>query len=56
VVDTSEWYSLSKDRGAKIVGEITQETRQWRRRAAGANIAGADIELTAVAFTQSDAA
>jgi serine/threonine-protein kinase HipA len=56
VIDTSEWYSLSKDRGAKIVGEITQETRHWRLRAARANIARADIELTAVAFTRSEAA
>jgi serine/threonine-protein kinase HipA len=55
VIDTSEWYSLSKDRGAKIVGEITQETRKWRQWAARANIARADIELTAVAFAQSDA-
>jgi serine/threonine-protein kinase HipA len=55
VIDTSEWYSLSKDRGAKIVYEITQETRQWRQRAAGANIARADIELTAAAFALSEA-
>ena len=56
VVRTSEWYSLSKDRGAKIVGEITEVTRRWREVAARAKIARADIELTAVAFTQSDAA
>jgi len=56
VVDTSEWYSLSKDRGAKIVDEITQETRKWRQMAAHAKIARAEIELTAVAFTQSEAA
>lgn len=56
VIDTSEWYSFSKDRGAKIVDEITQETRQWRKMAARANIASADIELTAAAFTQSEAA
>ncbi len=55
VIDTSEWYSLSKDRGAEIVGEITHQTRQWRQRAARANIARADIELTALAFAQSDA-
>ena len=55
VIDTSEWYAISKDRGAKIVSEITRETRQWRRWAARANIARADIELTAVAFAQSDA-
>jgi len=55
VIDTSEWYPLSKDRGAKIVYEIAQETRQWRQRAAGANIARADIELTAAAFALSEA-
>ena len=55
VIDTSEWYSLSKDRGAEIVGEITHETRHWRQMAARANIARADIELTALAFAQSDA-
>jgi serine/threonine-protein kinase HipA len=55
VIDTCEWYSLSKDRGAAIVGEITNETRQWRQMAVRANIARADIELTAQAFAQSDA-
>jgi serine/threonine-protein kinase HipA len=54
VIDTSEWYSLSRDRGAKIVGEITQETRRWRQLATYAKIARADIELTAVAFAHSD--
>ena len=54
VVGTAEWYSLSKDRGAKIVGEITEVTRRWREVAARAKIARADIELTAVAFAQSD--
>ena len=51
VIDTSEWYSLTKDRGAKIVGEITKETHHWRELAAHAKIARADIELMAVAFT-----
>jgi serine/threonine-protein kinase HipA len=55
VIETSEWYSLSKDRGARIVDEITQQTRQWRQSAARANIARADIELMAAAFTQSGA-
>jgi serine/threonine-protein kinase HipA len=55
VIGTSEWYSLSKDRGAKIVGEITEETRRWRELAVRAKIARADIELTAVAFAQSGA-
>jgi serine/threonine-protein kinase HipA len=56
VVKTAEWYSLSKERGAKIVGEITEVTRRWRAVAARAKIARADIELTAIAFAQSDAA
>jgi serine/threonine-protein kinase HipA len=55
VIDTSEWYSLSKDRGAKIVNEITRETRLWRDCAKRAHIARADIELTAAAFMASDA-
>jgi serine/threonine-protein kinase HipA len=56
VVKTAEWYSLSKDRAAKIVSEITEVTRRWREAAARAQIARADIELTAIAFAQSDAA
>lgn len=48
--------SLSKDRGAKIVGEITEVTRRWREAAARAKIPRADIELTATAFAQSDPA
>ena len=56
VVETAEWYSLSKDRGAKIVGEIIEVTRRWREVAARAKIAREDIELTATAFAQSDAA
>jgi serine/threonine-protein kinase HipA len=56
VVKTAEWYSLSKDRGASIVGEITEVTRRWRDAAARAKICRADIELTAIAFAQSDAA
>src|SRR5258708_36227009 len=50
VVETAEWYSLSKDRGAKIVGEIIEVTRRWRELATRAKIARADIELTAIAF------
>jgi len=53
VIDTAEWYSLSKDSGAKIVGEITEATSRWRQLATRAKIARADIELTAVAFAHS---
>jgi len=53
VIDTSEWYSISKDRGAKIAQQITRETRHWRRLALHARIARADIELTAPAFEHS---
>lgn len=56
VIETSGWYSLAQDRAAAIVGELTTETRQWRQSAARANIARADIELTAPAFAQSGAA
>ncbi len=50
VIETSEWYSLSKDRGAEVVAEITRETRRWRSAAQDAGIARADIELMAPAF------
>ena len=54
VIDTAEWYSLSKDDAARIVGEVTRETRQWRRCAAASGIARADIELMAAAFAHAD--
>ena len=56
VIETSEWYVESKDRGAAIVAEVLRETRQWRRAATALKIARADIELTAAAFAESDAA
>jgi serine/threonine-protein kinase HipA len=56
VIETSEWYVESKDRGAAIVAEVLYETRQWRRAARALKIARADIELTAAAFAESDAA
>jgi serine/threonine-protein kinase HipA len=56
VIETSEWYVESKDRGAAIVAEVLHETRQWRRAAQALKIARADIELTAAAFAESDAA
>jgi len=56
VIETSEWYVESKDRGAAIVDEVLHETRQWRRAARALKIARADIELTAAAFAESDAA
>ncbi len=56
VIETSEWYVESKDRGAAIVAEVLHETRPWRRTAQALNIARADIELTAAAFAESDAA
>jgi serine/threonine-protein kinase HipA len=50
VIETAEWYRLSKERGTDIVAEIFEVTRQWRAAAAHAGIARADIELTAAAF------
>ena len=55
VIETSEWYVESKDRGAAIVAEVLHETRKWRRAAQALKIARADIELTAAAFAESDA-
>ncbi|MGH3430664.1 MAG: type II toxin-antitoxin system HipA family toxin, partial [Mycobacteriales bacterium] len=56
VIATAEWYVGSKEKGAAIVAEIVRETRQWRQTAAKLGIARADIELTASAFAQTDAA
>jgi len=56
VIETSEWYVGSKDRGAAIVAEVLQETKTWRRAAQALKIAHADVELTATAFVESDAA
>ena len=53
VIETAEWYLPSKDRGAEIVDEILERTRQWRSAAEHAGIARADIELTAGAFAHS---
>src|ERR1700732_3971761 len=44
VIETSEWYVESKDRGAAIVAEVLHETRQWRRAAQALKIARADVE------------
>jgi serine/threonine-protein kinase HipA len=54
IIDTSEWYQLSKDRGAAIVSEVLRVTRHWRQAATRLGIARADIELTAAAFALSD--
>ncbi len=54
VIETSEWYVGSKDRGRTIVEEVLHETRQWRQAAQALRIARADIELTATAFSESD--
>ena len=54
VIETSEWYVESKDRGRAIVAEVLNETRHWRRAAQTLRIARADIELTATAFAESD--
>jgi len=56
VIETSEWYVASKDRGRMIVEQVLHETQTWRRTAQALKIARADIELTAVAFAESGAA
>lgn len=56
VIETSEWYVGSKDRGRVIVTQILHETRRWRQAAQALKIARADIELTATAFAESDVA
>jgi serine/threonine-protein kinase HipA len=56
VIETAEWYVESKDRGRAIVAEVLNETRHWRRAALALRIARADIELTATALAESDAA
>lgn len=56
VTETSEWYVGSKARGRAIVDQVLHETRAWRRTAQALKIARADIELTAAAFAESEAA
>lgn len=56
VIDTSEWYVGSKDRGRVIVAEILHETRTWRQAAQALKIARADVETAATAFAESDVA
>jgi len=56
VIETSEWYVGSKDRGQAIVAEVLHETRRWRQAAQALKIARADIELTATAFAESEVA
>jgi len=55
VIDTAEWYGLSKDQGTGIVEQVLGVTRPWREHAIERGIARADIELTAPAFAQTDA-
>lgn len=54
VIETSEWYALSKDRGAAMVADILEEVRHWRKAAQSAGIARADIELMAAAFAHAN--
>lgn len=56
VIETSEWYVGSKDRGRVIMTEVLHETRKWRQAAQALKIARADVELTATAFAESDVA
>ena len=56
VIETSEWYVGSKDKGRAIVAQVLHETRAWRRTAQALKIARADIELTTGAFAESEAA
>jgi serine/threonine-protein kinase HipA len=56
VIETSEWYVGSKDKGRTILAEVLRETRRWRQAARALKIAHADVELTAAAFAESDAA
>lgn len=56
VIETSEWYVGSKDRGRVIVAEILHETRTWRQAAQALKIARADVEIVATAFAESDVA
>jgi serine/threonine-protein kinase HipA len=54
VIETSEWYVGSKDRGREIVKEILHETQRWRQAAQALKIPRADVELTASAFAEAD--
>ncbi len=54
VIETSERYVESKDRGPGIAAEVLNETSHWRSAAQTLKIAGADVEVTATAFAESD--
>jgi len=47
---TSELYGIKKDEAARIVVEVGEATRHWRKEARAAGISNADIALTAAAF------
>ncbi|KNZ33749.1 MAG: HipA domain protein [Methylibium sp. NZG] len=54
VVATAGWYRLTPAQAAAVVDEVIRVTRQWRNAAARAGIARADVELSAVAFGQTE--
>jgi serine/threonine-protein kinase HipA len=55
VIGSAGWYGLTPGQAAAVVDEVVHTTGQWRAAAARAGIARADVELTAVAFEQTEA-
>ena len=54
VIDTAEWYQLSKDQGACIASEVLEVTRDWRETASAHGIGRGDSEIMSAAFSQTD--
>jgi len=51
VLATAAFYGLSPDRARQIVEEVASAVDSWRDAAKKAGIAGADVELSASAFS-----
>jgi serine/threonine-protein kinase HipA len=51
VLTTAEFYGLTIDRGAAIVEDVISAVDGWRDQARKVGISGADVEVTAAAFS-----
>ena len=55
VIKTAGWYQITTARAQAIVDEVLAVTQHWRELAVNVGIARIDVELSAVAFAQTDA-
>jgi serine/threonine-protein kinase HipA len=51
VLSTCSFYGLSAERGIQVIAEVVAAVDAWRDVARAAGLAGADIEVTAAAFS-----